>query len=206
MASAQNLSIRQMIKQQCSESVPNIVPESELIETGTYLATKPSILAHKRKPKPKGKGIRKSKILAKTLSAQSDPLLSKPESLDGSWSTVVKRGTIPMVSKETLKGTKNMPASRQTKNLKLRQPCSAEIVITIDYDVRVSWSTQCAELCIVGLDDSISSAGVIVAVKRAFEISVELYKAGELQRRANRLGNSWVKCPVSAAKNIATKE
>lgn len=79
---------------------------------------------------------------------------------------------------------------------KLRDVLSAEVV-------QVSRPTRCAELRVSGLDDSVSSEEVAMAVSRAGGCEAGAIKVGEIRQDRQGLGTAWVRCPVSAAKRVS---
>ena len=69
--------------------------------------------------------------------------------------------------------------------------------------VSVTRPTMCAEMRISGLDDSVTSEEVAVAVSRAGGCEVEAVKVGEVRQGRNGMGTTWVRCPVLAAKKVS---
>ncbi|KOB72047.1 Gag-like protein [Operophtera brumata] len=78
---------------------------------------------------------------------------------------------------------------------KLRESLDGEIA-------RVSRPTKCADLRIMGLDDSASTEEVRAAIAKQGGCSEELVRVGELQFNAQGNGSIWTSCPVSAARKL----
>lgn len=74
-----------------------------------------------------------------------------------------------------------------------------------DENIRITRPTKCAELRVVGLDDSVTSGDVAAAVARAGDCAVDAVKAGEIRTNSSGLGTCWVRCPVTAAKKVSSE-
>lgn len=71
--------------------------------------------------------------------------------------------------------------------------------------VRISRPVKCAEMRILGLDDSVSMNEVIAAVAQKGACSEEMIKAGEVKRFAYGTGVVWVRCPIDVAKKLGAE-
>ncbi|XP_049877303.1 uncharacterized protein LOC126374655 [Pectinophora gossypiella] len=79
---------------------------------------------------------------------------------------------------------------------KLKESMSGDVV-------KVSRPTKCAEMRIVGLDDSVSAEEVVEAVAKAGGCTVESVRAGVIREGAGGMGSILISCPVTAAKKVA---
>ncbi|XP_041987956.1 uncharacterized protein LOC121739522 [Aricia agestis] len=70
--------------------------------------------------------------------------------------------------------------------------------------VRVSRPQKCAELRIVGLDDSASAQEIAAAIARSGGCATDDVRVGEIRIDRSGRGTTWVKCPIEAAKQVTT--
>ncbi|XP_049868112.1 uncharacterized protein LOC126374654 [Pectinophora gossypiella] len=79
---------------------------------------------------------------------------------------------------------------------KLRESMSGDVV-------KVSRPTKCANMRIVGLDDSVSTQEVVEAVAKAGGCTADTIKAGAIREGAGGMGSILLSCPIAAAKKVA---
>jgi len=72
-----------------------------------------------------------------------------------------------------------------------------------DMVVKVSRPARMAELRITGLDDSISSVDVAMAIGKIGGTSWLEIKTGEIRRTLRSMGALWVRCPLEAVIRVA---
>ncbi|KZC06853.1 Cellular nucleic acid-binding protein [Dufourea novaeangliae] len=71
-------------------------------------------------------------------------------------------------------------------------------------DVRVSRPMRTAEIRITGLDESVTAEDAVAAIAAAGGCTAAEVRAGAVRRNRSGLGGVWVKCPLAAAKRLAT--
>ncbi|XP_045501846.1 uncharacterized protein LOC123699033 [Colias croceus] len=69
--------------------------------------------------------------------------------------------------------------------------------------VKVSRPVKCAEVHIIGLDDSAAVEDVVAAISRAGECPTEHVKCSGLRVGSRGSTSAWVSCPIAAAKKVA---
>ncbi|XP_049886839.1 uncharacterized protein LOC126381400 [Pectinophora gossypiella] len=79
---------------------------------------------------------------------------------------------------------------------KLREAMSGDVV-------KVSRPTICAEMRVVGLDDSVSAQEVVEAVAKAGGCAADAIKAGDIREGAGGMGSLLLSCPIAAVKKVA---
>ncbi|XP_049887058.1 uncharacterized protein LOC126381645 [Pectinophora gossypiella] len=79
---------------------------------------------------------------------------------------------------------------------KLRESMSGDVV-------KVSRPTKCAQMRVVGLDDSVTAQEVVEAVAKAGGCAADGIKAGAIREGAGGMGSLLLSCPIAAAKKVA---
>ncbi|XP_049875606.1 uncharacterized protein LOC126380821 [Pectinophora gossypiella] len=79
---------------------------------------------------------------------------------------------------------------------KLRESLSGDVV-------KVSRPIKCAQMRVMGLDDSVTAQEVVEAVAKAGGCAVDAIKAGAIREGASGMGSLLVSCPIAAAKKVA---
>ncbi|XP_047998737.1 uncharacterized protein LOC125236086 [Leguminivora glycinivorella] len=71
-------------------------------------------------------------------------------------------------------------------------------------NVRVSRPSKSAEICVTGLDESVTTEEVVAAVARTEGCTPDSIKVGETRQSFSGLGAVWVQCPVGAAQKVVS--
>lgn len=81
---------------------------------------------------------------------------------------------------------------------KLRESINGDVA-------KITRPTKCADMRIVGLDETVTVQEVVDAVSRVGECPADTIKPGSIREGAGGMGSLLVSCPVAAAKKVADK-